>query len=160
MRRNALDFLRPYCDYARKAGLTLALENMRGAGRSADPAIKRFATDTDDVMDLATVLDVGVCWDTGHGHISNQPQAESLSLIAPRLKMLHVNDNFAEDDVHLAPFLGTVDWNGVASALREIGFTGAINLEVNCNKRPLPTRAAYAAYMGEAAKHLRGMIEG
>lgn len=160
LRRNALDFLRPYCDYARKAGLTLALENMRGPGQSADPALKRYATQVDDVWDLAQTLDIGVCWDTGHGNISAQAQYESLKKIAPRLKMLHVNDNHAEDDVHLAPFLGTIDWDGVARALREINFHGAINLEVNCNNRPLELRAAYAAYMGEAAKHLRAMIKG
>lgn len=159
MRRNALDFLRPYCDYARKAGLTLALENMRGAGKSADPAIRRYATEVDDLWDLAQKLDIGVCWDTGHGNISGQAQYESLKKVAPRLKMLHINDNHAEDDIHLAPFLGLIDWNAVTSALREIGFSGAINLEVNCNKRPLALREAYAAYMGESARLLREMIQ-
>lgn len=160
MRRNALDFLQPYCDYAKKAGLTLALENMRGAGQSADPEIKRYATEVEDLWDLAQTLDIGICWDTGHGNISAQAQYESLKLVAPRLKMLHVNDNYAEDDIHIAPFLGTIDWNGVAKALREIGFTGAINLEVNCNKRPAELRSTYAAYMGESAALLRAMIEG
>lgn len=160
MRQESLDFLRPYCEYAKQQGLVLALENMRGAGRSADPAIRRYATQAEDVLDLAQTLDMGICWDTGHGHISAQEQAASLRRIGPRLSMLHINDNFAEDDVHLAPFLGRVDWQSVAAALREIGFTGAINLEVNCSGCPLPAREAYIAYMGEAARQLRSMVTG
>lgn len=159
MRSNALEFLRPYCEYAKKAGLTLALENMRGAGKNADPMIKRYVTQVEDLWDLAQTLDIGICWDTGHGNISAQLQYESLKLIAPRLKMLHINDNYAEDDIHLAPFLGTINWNDVAKALREIGFDGAINLEVTCSKRPLELRDAYVAYMGKAAALLRTMIE-
>lgn len=160
MRRSALDFLRPYCERAKEAGLSLALENMRGAGKSADPAIRRYATQTDDVLDLAQTLDIGVCWDTGHGHISAQDQAGSLMKIGPRLRMLHINDNYAEDDEHLAPFLGRVNWQDVASALKTIGFAGAINLEVNCSRCPLPVRASYVAMMGEAARQLQRMIQG
>lgn len=160
MRQESLEFLRPYCEYAKQQGLALALENMRGAGQSADPAIRRYATQVEDVLDLAQMLDIGICWDTGHGHISAQEQAASLRRIGPRLRMLHINDNFAEDDVHLAPFLGRVDWNGVASALRDIGFAGAINLEVNCFGCPLPARTAYVNYMGEAARQLRSMVMG
>ena len=160
MRTNALDFLRPYCEYAKKAGLTLALENMRGAGKSADPSIKRYATQAEDLWDLAQTLDIGICWDTGHGNISAQAQYESLKLVSPRLKMLHINDNYAEDDLHLAPFLGTVDWQAVSKALHEIGYHGAINLEVTCNKRPIKLRDSYAAYMAESAALLREMIKG
>lgn len=158
MRRNALDFLRPYCEYAKSSGLALALENMRGAGRSADPEIQRFGTQAADQWDLAQTLDIGVCWDTGHANISAQEQYAALCLIAPRLKMLHINDNFAEDDIHLAPFLGSTNWEGITDALREIGFTGALNLEVNCNRYPPEVRSAYSAYMGYAARHLRTMI--
>lgn len=160
MRANALAFLRPYCEYAQKAHLTLALENMRGAGKSADPQIRRYATQVEDLWDLAQTLDIGICWDAGHGNISAQAQYEALKLIAPRLKMLHINDNYAEDDLHLAPFLGTINWQAVAKALCEIGYHGAINLEVTCNKRPLELRDSYAAYMGESAALLRTMIEG
>lgn len=156
-REKALAFLAPYCEYAKQGGLVLALENMRGAGKSSP--LVRYATKVDEVWDLAEALDIGVCWDTGHGHISGQAQEPSIKRIAPRLKMLHVNDNFAEDDVHLAPFLGTVDWQGVTAALRAVGFTGAINLEVNANKRPRALRETYAAYMAQAARLLREQAE-
>ena len=154
----AYRFLEPVQDYAVKRGFPLALENMRGAGRSADPAIRRFGTETADVIALADALNMGICWDTGHGNISGQDQYESLVRIGSRLRMVHLNDNFAEDDVHLALFLGRVSWDGVAKGLREIGYQGSLNTEVECNGRPEPLRVLYARYMAEAVRTLREMM--
>ncbi len=155
----ALAFLIPYRDLADKAGLTLALENMRGAGQSAPQAIHRYGTETGDLMRLAEELDVGVCWDTGHGNISGQNQLKSLKLIGGRLKMVHLNDNFAEDDVHIAPFLGNVRWQDVVDGLKAVNYQGSLNLEVNCNKLPEDMRAPYAAFMAAGARRLRDMMQ-
>ena len=159
VREETLTFLHPYCEYAKQAGLVLALENMRGAGKSVGKSIVRYATEVNDLWDLAETLNIGICWDTGHGNISMQEQYTSIKKIEPRLKMMHFNDNFAEDDIHLAPFLGTVDWDSITEALHEIGFAGAVNLEVMCNKRPMALRKAYASYMGQAAKLLHEMLQ-
>ncbi len=155
----ALSFLRPYCDYARHAGLSLALENMRGPGRSADRTILRYCTETTDLIRLADELGIGICWDTGHANISAQTQRESLLLVGKRLKMVHVNDNWAEDDIHLAPFLGNIAWPEVMGALKEIGYRGSMNLEVGCRRLPEGMRGAYAGYMAESARTLIGMME-
>ena len=154
----ALRFLAPYRDAAREAGLALALENMRGPGRSAPKEIMRYGTETDDLLRLADELDVGVCWDTGHANISAQDQRESIARIGARLLMVHVNDNFAEDDVHIAPFIGNVDWRGVANGLKAANYRGSLNLEVGCNRLPEALRAGYAAYMAASARTLAEMI--
>ena len=154
----ALLFLRPYRDYAEKIGFELALENMRGPGESKRNEIFRFGTETDDIIRAADELGVGICWDTGHGSISGQEQLTSIIKIGKRLKMVHLNDNHREDDIHLAPFLGTVDWTQVTDALRTVGYSGAVNLEVNCNGLPESLRRPYAAYMGEAAQTLLEML--
>lgn len=158
-REASLAFLTFYRDAARDAGLVLALENMRGAGKSAPKEIRRFATATEDLVGLADALEIGICWDTGHANISSEEQEASLSLIGSRLKMVHINDNFAEGDVHIAPFVGSVDWAGVASGLKKAGYRGSLNLEVTCNRLPEELRADYARYMAAAAKHLARMIE-
>lgn len=155
----AVEFMKPYCEYAKKAGLTLALENMRGPGRSAPKEIRRYAEQADDLIALADELGTGICWDTGHANISAQPQKESLMKIGKRLKMVHINDNFAEDDVHIAPFIGNADWNGVAEGLRAIEYAGSLNLEVGCRKRPEELRLDYARYMAAAAKKLVDMMD-
>ena len=154
----ALRFLEPYRNYAGKAGLTLALENMRGPGRSADACIQRYCTQVCDLIRLADELDMGICWDTGHANISAQGQLQSLLQIGHRLKEVHINDNYAEDDIHIAPFLGSVDWHEVAQGLKEIGYGGSLNLEVGCSRLPGGLRKAYADYMASSARLLADMI--
>lgn len=155
----ALTFLRPFCERARSCGLALGIEIMRGAGASAPARIRRFGTDTDVLIRLADELETGVCWDTGHGHISLQAQGKSIRKIGGRLKMVHINDNFAEDDVHLAPFLGRIDWAEVMKALKDIGYDGSLNLEVTCNRLPEPLREPYAAYMAAAGRYLIDLFD-
>ena len=155
----ALEFLAPYRDAAKAEGLTLALENMRGPGQSAPKEIQRYGTQVDELIGMADALGVGVCWDTGHANISAQPQRESIERVGARLKMVHLNDNFAEDDVHIAPFVGNVDWKGVAEGLKAVGFRGGLNLEVSCNRVPEALRESYAAYMAAAARQIGAMME-
>lgn len=155
----AIKLLTPYAEYAHKIGLELVIENMRGAGFSAPPYLKRYCTEYADLITLADELGCGICWDTGHANISAQNQKEALLAIGSRLKMVHINDNFAEDDIHIAPFVGNADWQGVADGLREIGYAGSVNLEVGCNALPMELRDAYSAYLAAAAAKLRDMIE-
>ena len=154
MPEKAYPILVPYRDEAKKAGLRLALENMRGPGKSADPAIRRFGMDIKEIIELADRLGIGICWDTGHGNISGQPQYASIHAVGDRLLMVHLNDNHDEDDIHLAPFLGTVKWRDAMTALREIGYRGSLNLEVQCVRVPEALRESYAAYMGKAVREL------
>lgn len=153
-------FLVPYRDEAKKAGLALALENMRGPGKSADPALRRFGMDVHEIISLADRLEIGICWDTGHGNISGQPQRASLLAIGERLRMVHLNDNHDEDDIHLAPFLGTIDWKETMAALAEIGYQNSLNLEVQTTRVPEALRASYAAYMGKAVRELEKLYLG
>ena len=158
-RKYAVEFLTPYCDEAAKVGLDLVFENMRGPGLSGPWEIRRFCTETNDLISLADEFGCGICWDTGHGNISGQYQYNSIMKIGKRLRELHINDNFAEDDVHIAPFLGTVPWDEVARALHDVGFKGSLNLELECTKRPVPLQKAYADYVIASARLLRDMIQ-
>ena len=154
----ALTFLTPYRDYAKRSGLTLALENSRGPGRSAPKEIQRYCAEVSDLIQLADELGIGICWDTGHANISAQPQLSSLTVTGSRLKMVHLNDNWAEDDIHNAPFLGNICWQEVIDGLKAARYSGSLNLEVGCNRLPNRLRPAYAEYMASAAQMLEGML--
>lgn len=156
---DALAFLRPFCEYAHGADVALAIEIMRGAGRSAPARIRRFGTDTGDLIRMADALDEGICWDTGHAQISMQDPCRSIFRVGRRLRMVHINDNFGEDDVHLAPFLGNLPWDDVLRALREVGYAGSMNVEVSCSRLPEELRKPYAAYMGAACRYLIDRFE-
>lgn len=156
----ALQFLRPYCDEAARMGVELGIENMRGPGRSAHAFLHRFGMDIDVLIRLADELGQGICWDTGHGNISIQPQAKALRKIGRRLRLVHINDNFGEDDVHLAPFLGKINWQEVMKALGEIRYEGSLNLEVSCKNMPETMRKAYANCLAASGRRLITMFEG
>lgn len=61
-----------------------------------------------------TRLDVKVCFDTGHAHLTGGVPA-AIEKLKPYTAALHLHDNRGEKDDHLMPFEGGIDW---ASALQ------------------------------------------
>ena len=62
--------------------------------------------------------------------------------------------NVAEPDIHIAPFIGKVNWDGFISGLKSVSYSGSLNLEVGCNRFPESLRQPYAAYMAASARKL------
>lgn len=85
-------------------------------------------------------------------------QSEALVCVGSRLRMLHVNDNLAKGDNHLPPFLGTVNWQDMMRGLSSVGFDGYFNYEINVGNQPSATRAAFGAYLRQAADVLISMM--
>ena len=81
---------------------------------------------------------VGLCWDTGHAHLQRVPQAWAIGQLGARLKVLHIQDNNAQNDDHILPLHGTIDWSTVLDGLRAAGYQGAWSLEVHNGIRRLP----------------------
>ena len=75
-------------------------------------------------------------------------------MVGSRLKVIHVNDNFATGDIHIAPFTGTVDWKDAMLGLKKTGYAGSINYEVSSKRQPPELRRDFAAYLIDAAKVL------
>ena len=85
-----------------------------------------------------------VCMDTGHTNkatkFSGNPRVpEAIRILGDRITLLHLNDNNTENDQHLIPFMdqkgaklsGIVNWNETLAALRDIGYSGVYNMELN-----------------------------
>ena len=45
--------------------------------------------------------------------------------------VLHLNDNDTFTDQHKPPLSGSLDWKDIMKALKEIGYKGIYNMEVN-----------------------------
>ena len=157
--RAARLFLMPFSEEAHRLGLKLCIENMRGAGQSAPQRIRRFGMDTDVLICLADSLDEKICWDTGHAFISLQDQKKSLQKIGGRLSLVHINDNFGEDDIHLAPYFGRLPWDDVMRTLAEIRYQGSLDMEVSCRHIPEELWPFYGQYIAEAGRRLIRMFE-
>jgi sugar phosphate isomerase/epimerase len=155
-KREACEHLLPFAEYAAKKGVGLAIENMRRC--KFEPNFHRYCSTAEEVCDLADTLGAGVCWDFGHANINGLKQSEELALIGSRLKVLHVNDNFATDDHHIPPFTGKVDWEDAMLGLKSTGFSGYFSFEVSAVNVPAEMCEPFAAYLVSAAKTLIGYL--
>ena len=118
-----LDNLNIVAEYAAAREVSFALENVP-RGYTRDPA---------RLVELMTDLgapNVGVVIDTGHRNIVGDP-VEALRTIGEHLITLHLHDNHGQQDEHLLPGRGTVDWNGVVGALNEIEYPGVFMYELS-----------------------------
>jgi sugar phosphate isomerase/epimerase len=118
-----LDNLHTIAQYAAPMGVSFALENTpRGYTREPTRLVQLM-------MDLGAP-NVGVCIDTGHHNIVGDP-VEALRIIGKHLFTLHLHDNHGEQDEHLCPGLGAIDWNGVVGVLGEIEYSGVFMYELS-----------------------------
>jgi len=120
--------IRRIAAYAAARSVLLAVENMRDSVWLLDRVIDEFG-------DNPKESNIGVCIDIGHAHFSRdaggarEAVANYLERYAAQLVHLHLHDNRGEEDEHLTPGNGTVDWTRVAAALDRIGFVGTAVLE-------------------------------
>lgn len=84
--------------------------------------------------DLRSPL-VKVCLDTGHANTAGQDIPQMIEALDSRLDCLHLNDNFGKqsglnEDLHLFPGEGSIEWMKTLAALKRVGYRGDINLEI------------------------------
>jgi sugar phosphate isomerase/epimerase len=108
---------------AAEAGVRLALENLppEHLGHSPEQIewlLERLAEEV-----------VGFCCDTGHAVLAGGQPAAYVNQFGPRLIAAHLQDTDGQEDGHLFPGRGRVDWEGFFAALREIGFDRPLTLE-------------------------------
>lgn len=153
---SVMSHLSPFVEHAEKVGLNIVVENM-GVVYGSEP-VHRYCGEPDELCEIADALGIGVCWDFGHAHINGLKQSEALSYIGHRLKVLHVNDNLAYDDIHLAPFMGTIDWKDAMKGLSDVGFKGLFNYEIATQNQPAAVQEDFARYLMDAARELISFI--
>jgi sugar phosphate isomerase/epimerase len=122
--RESLEALAPA---ARDVGVRLAVENMI-------PRIgRRPACDVREVLALIDGLGphVGVCFDTGHNNATGADVPKQVGILGGKLFNTHIQDNHgrANEDEHLIPGDGTIDWDAFLDALDAIGFDSPRILE-------------------------------
>ncbi len=138
-----VELLAPFCRAASERGVVLALENMR-------------TTSPQELAEMADRLGCAVCWDVGHCNLGGFDQGACLRLLGSRIKVLHLHDNYGAKDDHNAPYFGTIDWEAFMELLREIGYEGTFNYEVNASRIPEKLRMEHARYLVKAARLLLG----
>ena len=123
---------------AATSGARIALENMRS--RVDNP--NRTGMYTHQLMDIVADLDpsvVGICFDTGHGNISEKGAVtEAFERCASRVIHVHLDDNLGVDDQHLPPGDGNIDFAAFFRTAKKTGYDGMIELELKVPENEPP----------------------
>jgi sugar phosphate isomerase/epimerase len=104
---------------AEKTGIAIAVENL-----AEKWSIRQINTILDDINHPL----LGIWFDTGHSALYGQLEQE-LELCRDRLFGLHVHDNNLQNDDHIIPFRGKIDWKAFSSVLVRIGYRGPLIIE-------------------------------
>ena len=140
-------------EYAHKKGVILAFENQRKIFNLA------WALETFGAQDS-----VAFCWDCGH-EACFTPGRQYMPLFGDRLVCTHIHDNMGQfnQDQHLIPFDGVMDYRRFADHLRAVNYEGSLMLEVierNSQKYVGLDSYAYLERAATAAKRLRELVDG
>lgn len=120
--------IRRISEYAAKFGVHLVMENMKDSMWTLDRIL-------DELGDNPSTSNLGICIDIGHANQSvdagRHPITNYLERYAGQIRHLHLHDNHGQDDEHLMPGEGNVDWPRVLGVLENIGFSGTAVLEAH-----------------------------
>jgi len=104
------------------AGVKIMVENIPNEISTID-RIQEFKT-------VAEVTDIGICYDTGHGHLQQDgTKAGSFDAI----DTTHIHDNHGDKDDHLWPFEGTINWPALIEKLVLAQYRGEFIFETRSN---------------------------
>lgn len=120
---NAAAALNQIASRCRQLGIRLVLENML-------PHL--FFGHTRDVLWILGALqtvDVGICLDTGHAHLSGD-LSTVVHKLSGHLWMVHASDNRGAFDDHLPPGEGKILWQPFLDQLEALHFAGPFILEI------------------------------
>ncbi len=118
----------------KKYGVTVCLENMFTASRrkvyaaicqNPDEANRYI----DTLNEIAGEKCFAFCLDTGHALLVGNDIYTVIRKLGHRIETLHIHDNDAWDDQHIAPYMGRLDWNRFIKGLKEIGYQHDLSFE-------------------------------
>ncbi|MFN3270324.1 MAG: sugar phosphate isomerase/epimerase family protein, partial [Candidatus Kapaibacteriota bacterium] len=71
-----------------------------------------------------------MCLDTSHANVTKVNIKEFIYTAKERIYATHISDNLGQNDDHLFPYSGTINWEEVINSFKEINYNGILNLEV------------------------------
>lgn len=153
-----IEYYSTYLPLAEKAGIKLVTENMRNPSHMLGK--HRYASNADELIELADPLGLEVCWDFGHAHGAGLDHETELRKLGHRLTMLHVNDNSAVNDDHVPPYFGTADWKSAIRGLKAIGYRNHFNFELKFRRLPIETIPAALGCVRAIGENMTAKIVG
>ena len=131
-----LDRFKRLVDAAERLEVNIAIENLR------------LTAPNEYLLGNIKSQRLGFCYDAGHQHAFT-PDYDCLEHFGDQLFAVHLHDNCGDDDAHLLPFDGTIDWRNVMRKLRQCRPLDGLTLEADFNTN-LPDAKRYVHLLPEA----------
>ncbi|MBM6920356.1 sugar phosphate isomerase/epimerase [Phocea massiliensis] len=149
-----------YLPFAKQTGVKIGVENLFACDPFTKRLCKSHCSTPEEVLWFLEKLGrehATACLDTGHANIIGISCADFVSSLHDALGCLHVHDNHALLDEHIAPFGGTIHWDEFIDALRRVGYNGAFSYEAFgafSNQMSFAQRKTTASYLLHTANNL------
>jgi len=137
-----IGLLREICREAEPYGITVAIENLPG-GLHAD-----FVTRVEDLVAIiheTKAPNLGICFDSGHAHISGLNLYQQITQAGELLCHTHFHDNVGrisarniDNDLHQPCGIGSINWLEVIAGLHEVGYRSPVTFELKDPDLDLP----------------------
>ena len=99
-----------------------------------------------------------ICVDTGHTNLTVKyglpTVEEAIRIMGSRIEVLHLHDNSGMRDEHKIVGTGTINFEEVFKALKEVGYSGYYNLENNINHFGGGFEEEESAFCIKALRHM------
>ena len=130
------EFYQELLPFAKEHGVKIATENMWNWENGAKTACAAACSHHDDFckhIDIVNDEFLVACLDIGHAEMAGLNTSAPIMIRAlnERLQALHIHDNDKIGDSHQIPFSMNIEWEGIAKALKEIGYKGYLTLEAD-----------------------------
>lgn len=163
----AYEFLAPHVDYAKKNGMTVAIENVFEDSIRRCPQFDGKSRFGSRIHELKGIIErfndpsVRCCWDFGHASCAFGPDGmlEPMKEIGKYLVCTHVHDNYYEKDLHLLPFLGSVNWEAHMQALKEMNYQGKFSFELVYGSYPDALLGKWLKHVHEIGEYLTALAQ-
>lgn len=157
------EYFRKMGDVAAEHGVRIAVENMLSNRLTDGSIFKRCCTSAEELMELVEAIDhpfVGACVDVGHAHYMKQSAGDMIRMCGDRLWAFHFADNDTWNDSHVPPYCGTLNWEEVYQAIRDIHYEGGGMLECRaCWRLPQEVQRSCIRYMADLCNYMMQRIE-
>jgi sugar phosphate isomerase/epimerase len=137
--------------FAKDRGAKLLLENTRSPLGNPERLLQ--------FLNYTRLDDVGICFDVGHARLTGGVR-DAFQVLGGRTASVHLHDNRGEQDDHLVPFDGTMDWAAVIQDLRSAGSAGSAD-SADAASPALPALLEVGETVPEATnlRRLREVVE-
>lgn len=161
-----MDFYGELAAYAAKAGVKIALENMWQKNIFTNRIVSDVCSNPYEFSRYVDALNERyggfvACLDIGHCALTGILPEESIKVLGKRLGALHVHDNNTEDDEHLLPFCGKINFMNVMNALKEINYKGQFTFEADKFLKKFPSEhdITVSTFMESTGRFLISLFE-